>query len=76
MYGNKPIVSTTSRGFQISNMRIDVTSHKDAVNKSFCIIALGNMKKLLLCSDVWPIGIRVQEYGHRKNRTKNNSRWR
>ena len=65
----------TSRGFEISNMRIDVTSHKDAVNKSFRVIAPDNMKELLLCS-VWPIGIRVQEYGHRKNRAKNNSRWR
>ena len=66
----------TSRGFEISNMRIDVTSHKDAVNKSFRVIAPDNMKELLLCNDVWPIGIRVQEYGHRKNRAKNNSRWR
>ena len=57
-------------------MRIDVTSHKDAVNKSFRVIAPDIMKKLLLCSDVWLIGIRVQEYGHRQNRAKNDSRWR
>ena len=66
----------TSRGFEISNMRIDVTSIKDTMNKSFRVIAPNNMKELLLCSDVWLIGIRVQEYDHRKNRAKNNSRWR
>ena len=35
----------TSRGFEISNMRIDVTSNKDTMNKSFRVIAPNNMKE-------------------------------
>ena len=43
-------------------MRIDGTSNKEATYKSFRIIAPGELRDILLDSEVWPVGVSVRDY--------------
>ena len=50
------------QGFDVENMRIDVTSNVAATYKSFRIITSGNLRKSLLDAKVWPVGVWVRDY--------------
>ena len=50
------------QGFDVENMRIDVTSNLAATYKSFRIITSGNLRKSLLDAKVWPVGVWVRDY--------------
>ena len=47
--------------FDAQQMRIDVTSNKDSLYRSFRIIVPGEYKDILMCPEVWPIGVKVRE---------------
>ena len=49
-------------GFDTDRMRIDITSNKEATYKSFRIIASGDLRKSLLDSELWPVGVWVRDY--------------
>ena len=49
-------------GFDTLRMRIDITSNKEATYKSFRIIASGDLRKSLLDSELWPVGVWVRDY--------------
>ena len=60
------------QNFNTDSMRIDITSNKAATYKSFRIIAPGELRDILLDSEVWPIGVRVREYDiARPNKIRN-----
>ena len=55
-------------------MRIDITSNKDSLYRSFRIIAPGEYKDILMCPEVWPVGVKVREYKSRSyGRNHNNA---
>ena len=59
-------------GFDTDRMRIDITSNKEATYKSFRIIASGDLRKSLLDSELWPVGVWVRDYDLvRPNRLRN-----
>ena len=43
-------------------MRVDITLNKEATYKSFRIIASGDLRKSLLDSELWPVGVWVRDY--------------
>ena len=49
-------------GFDTDRMRIYITSNKEATYKSFRIIASGDLRKSLLDSELWPVGVWVRDY--------------
>ena len=49
-------------GFDTDRMRIDITSNKETTYKSFRIIASGDLRKSLLDSELWPVGVWVTDY--------------
>ena len=51
--------------FDVQQMRIDITSNKDSLYRSFRIIAPGEYKDILMCPEVWPVGVKVREYKSR-----------
>ena len=60
------------QNFNTDSMRIDITSNKAATYKSFRIIAPGELRDILLDSEVWPIDVRVREYDiARPNKIRN-----
>ena len=60
------------QNFNTDSMRIDITSNKAATYKSFRIIAPGELRDILLDSEVWPIGVRVREFDiERLNKIRN-----
>ena len=44
----------------VQQIRIDITSNKDSMYKSFRIIALGTYKDMLMSPEVWPVGVKVR----------------
>ena len=44
-------------GFATDRMRIDMTSNKEATYKTLRIIASGDLRKPLLDSELWPVGV-------------------
>ena len=50
----------------VQQLRIDITSNKDAIYKSFRIIAPGIYKDTLMNPEIWPVGVKVREYAARK----------
>ena len=60
--------------FDVQQMRIDITSNKDSLYRSFRIIAPGEYKDILMCPKVWPVGVKVREYKSRSyGRNHNNA---
>ena len=49
-------------GFDTDRMGIDITSNIAATYKSFRIIASGDLRKWLLDSGLWPVGVWVRDY--------------
>ena len=58
-------------GVNLSEVRIDITSHEEAQFKSFRLIAPGSIKEKLLSPDFWSVGIRVKEYNVSRKRDPN-----
>ena len=46
----------------VQQIRIDITSNKDSMYKSFRVIAPGTYKDMLMSPEVWPVGVKVREY--------------
>ena len=46
----------------VQQIRIDITSNKDSMYKSFRVIAPGTYKDILMSPEVWPVGVKVTEY--------------
>ena len=60
------------QNFNTDSMRIDITSNKAATYNFFRIIAPGELRDILLDSEVWPVGVRVREYDiARPNKIRN-----
>ena len=54
-------------GITVQQLRINIrTSNKDAIYKSFRIIAPGIYKDTLMNPEIWPVGVKVREYAARK----------
>ena len=54
----------------VQQMRIDITSNKNSLYRSFRIIAPGKYKEFLMCPELWPVGVRVREYESRSYNRK------
>ena len=46
----------------VQKIRIDITSNKYSMYKSFRVIAPGTYKDMLMSPEVWPVGVKVREY--------------
>ena len=55
----------------VQQIRIDITSNKDSMYKSFRVIAPGTYKDMLVSPDFWPVGVKVSEYESRISGRRN-----
>ena len=55
----------------VQQIRIDITSNKDSMYKSFRVIAPGTYKDILMSPEVWPVGVKVREYESRISGRRN-----
>ena len=56
----------SENGINVSNMRIDITSHEAADYKSFRLIGPIEDRELLLTAEFWPIDVRVKDFDKRR----------
>ena len=55
----------------VQQIKIDITSNKDSIYKSFRVIAPDTCEDMLMSPEVWPVGVKVREYESRLSRRKN-----
>ena len=55
----------------MQQIRIDITSIKDSMYKSFGVTAPGTYKDMLMSPEAWPVGVKFREYESRISGRRN-----